>query len=347
MAIYTLLFISISSALLLSKFLNKTFKFLAVLLLLAFSAFRENVGVDYSSYLSYFNSFRDGNVPFDFEPLNMLIIKIITLLNFPNESIFAIYSCITILSISYFIKKSSINYELSLFIFFTLGIFYFSTFNGIRQWVAISIILISFIKYAEDKKRLSFLLYILATMFHFSAVIFILLPLFFYRFSLRILILIFTGSIFVTHLLLLLIQYTSYGMYLNDLTFTKKGNTVFLLLYFISLIIIIIFLGYFKRQKQLDKRIIFLLNMNLASIYFFVLGYFLLHLDFLSVMRLNMYFEMQLIVLIPMVLEKIYNKYLKLNLTYLSIIFFSAYYFYLLFTKGKIYHLIPYNILVF
>ena len=132
------------------------FFYLSFFTLTLFSGLRFDVGVDFMSYHQMFEDFKNGNALFLVEPANMMIINIINMLSIDYQVIFFIYSVIIMSGVFYFIKKLSPFKELSILLFVTVGIFYFSTFNGIRQWAAISIGLIAIVKLIE-KKHIQFL----------------------------------------------------------------------------------------------------------------------------------------------------------------------------------------------
>jgi len=72
--------------------------------------------------------------------------------------------------------KEHEDYDMILFLFIVLG-FYFSTFNGIRQWIAIAVFMYSF-KYIKQKELLKYLICIIvASLFHITAIL--LLPAYF------------------------------------------------------------------------------------------------------------------------------------------------------------------------
>jgi len=85
-----------------------------------------------------------------------------------------------------------------------------------------------------------------------------------------------------------------------------------------------------------------LINMNILSIFEIIIAY-ILNIDFLTTMRLNMYFQIQLIILLPMMLLKIKNPLSRAILIYSGFCFLFIYYFYILYFKGEIYNLVPYK----
>lgn len=318
------------------------FFYLSFITLTLFSGLRFDVGADFMSYSKMFVDFKNGDALFLVEPANMLIINIVNILNIDHQVIFFIYSVIIMSGIFYFIKKLSPSKELSILLFVTIGIFYFSTFNGIRQWVAISIMLIAIVKLMESKYLQFFLCIIMASLFHISAIILFVLVFFKFRFNKFHFMFILVGSMLATEFFLFLINNSQYSIYLNGLKFEEKGNYLLLLIYICILIYIPFYLGYFSKRIILNKQEIVLINMNLMSILILILGY-QLNIDFLSLMRVNMYFQIQLIILIPIIMTKIRNQKVKIIFIYLGVSFMFFYYLNLVYSKGVIYKLVPYQ----
>jgi hypothetical protein len=301
-----------------------------------------NVGVDFESYDQLFDLMRMDAAPFNFEPLNMAIIYLVNFIGFGNQLIFFIYSILIMSGVYVFIKKFSPFKELSLLIFLTIGIYYFSTLNGIRQWAAVSMFLWVVVKALENKYVQAGFAIFLALLFHLSAIVLLLSPLLFIRWSAKNIIIALVFSFLLSDVLFYVIQNSQYDMYLNDLKFEKNGSIFFLSIYVILLLFPLIFFQYFSSGRRLQKNVVLLLNMNVASIFVLLLGA-LMGIDFLVLMRVNGYFQIQLIVLIPMLLEEIKNNYLKISAFYCCIVFCISYYFYTLYSNGSTYKLIPYE----
>jgi len=160
---------SLFSLILSRKTKNKKF-FLAVSFILLFiiSALRYNVGTDYNSYVVWFNNITEitelNDIGFN------IIIMLIKLLNGHSQWMFVISSFL----ILFFVYKSCYEnqkyYDLSLFLFITL-LFYFSSFNTLRQWIATAIIMYA-IKYIEKKEfKKFFVLVLIASSFHLTALL--------------------------------------------------------------------------------------------------------------------------------------------------------------------------------
>lgn len=318
------------------------FFYLSFFTLTLFSGLRFDVGVDFMFYNQMFEDFKNDSALFLFEPANMMIINIINMLSIDYQVIFFIYSVIIMFGVFYFIKKLSPLKELSILLFVTVGIFYFSTFNGIRQWAAISIGLIAIVKLIEKKHIQFLILVILATLFHLSALLLFIFIFFKIRFSKFYLIGIFLASIISIKFFIFLINNTKYSIYLDLLRFDSQGNSLLLMIYILALVYTLLFFKYFNKNNILNTSEIVLLNMNLMSILVLIIGY-IMKIDFLSLMRVNMYFQMQLIILIPMIIYKLKNPQIRFMLMYLGVVFLFVYFFITIYKNGIIYNLVPYK----
>lgn len=194
-----------------------------------------------------------------------------------------------------------------------------------------------------DAKYIQFIfIIIVATLFHKSAIILFVLIFFKFRFNKFYLIFILVGTLFISELFLDLINNSQYTIYLNILKYEQKANSLFLLIYISILIYIPWFLGYFSNKMILNAKETVLLNMNLMSLLILIVGY-KLNIDFLSLMRVNMYFQIQLIILIPIMISKIHNLKIKNLLMYIIMVFILIYYFNTVYNNGTRYNLVPYK----
>lgn len=172
--VYTILAISVFILLLASK--NKEKNKRNILISIAFflmffvAAIRVGVGTDFYVYEEWFYK-TDSIDNFMDSGFNLLIL-IIKLFSNNSQWLFAASSFIILL----FMFKSAINeqenYELSILLFITLS-FFFSSNNGIRQWISIAILMYS-IKYIRERNIWKFLLFIaIASSFHMTSIVFI------------------------------------------------------------------------------------------------------------------------------------------------------------------------------
>jgi len=154
----------------LRKVQNSKFSFFVALLFLLFlSGLRYEVGMDWHAYLGFYN-----DITFTYEHVEIgysLLNDLFSTLGFNyNVFLFGI-SLITL----FFIYKVGINLKyklIFLFIYFS-DLFLYLNLSGMRQGIAIAITLFS-IKYIIEKKPIHFFITVaLATLFHWTAMIFI------------------------------------------------------------------------------------------------------------------------------------------------------------------------------
>lgn len=146
------------------------------------SGLRYGVGTDFFTYYNFYNSFPDESINIFFSSnyeeitsfekgFSLLVWGIGQVINNPQFITFII-SLITILPILITIRKYSPSLPLGVFLYIST-MSYYSSFNGVRQWVACSILFFS-IKYIFEKSFLKyFIITIIATFIHNSAFIFI------------------------------------------------------------------------------------------------------------------------------------------------------------------------------
>lgn len=183
----SLLFVSIVSLTIHKKTDKRIFAVIPYIAMAFISGFRNGVGVDYDVYKSWFYDILDkkgwySNTEFGYKLMTEGVAKI----GGNYQFVFMLMAGITAYCYYQFIKEHSSNFELSTMIYMCFGIFYFSSFNGTRQALAVALFLyaLKFIDIREDvaeKKGTGGLLkYILviivATLFHKSSFIFILFP---------------------------------------------------------------------------------------------------------------------------------------------------------------------------
>jgi len=144
--------------------------FLLIFLVLALRA--DYIGNDLKAYIPLFDNINSSSVLRGLEPgyilLNHCIGDFTT-----NHSIFlAIIAFISVFPISILIKKYSSDIVFSYIIYVSFIIYHFS-FSGLRQAVALGIIAVSYVFINEKKLGLFIGTVIIASVFHTSAIIFI------------------------------------------------------------------------------------------------------------------------------------------------------------------------------
>ena len=156
---------------------------LAMLLPIIISGIRYNVGTDYMNYYYMANS----PLPMNYldiihyikriEPGYLVLLYINNFIFEKPEGIFIITSIIIIVLyyIAIFRYREEIDLTIGILLFFI--IIYFASFNGIRQYLAAGLVMISY-KYLIDKNFIKYLVNIfLASLFHYTALI--MLPIYF------------------------------------------------------------------------------------------------------------------------------------------------------------------------
>jgi transmembrane protein EpsG len=339
---YLLLFVVVSANLLMSKaFRINIFYYLSGIALVMFAGLRNKVGVDYDSYVNKFSEIQLGSNLQDLEPMNMLLINFAHLISANDYLIFLLYSAITLSGIFYFSKRVSISKEISIFTFMTISIFYFSTFNIVRQWAAISMMLFAITSLLDRKYYRMVGFIALASMIHLSALLLVVIPFLAVRFSrMWVLVMVLSAGL-LAELALFIIEKLPFSHYLVEAFRSDRvGSLPIFLIYVFFLIFSLLLLGYFNPKKQLARHELIILNMCLMSAFILFMG-FVIGLDFQTTMRANVYFSIQLIALIPWILSK-FSRSFKIVTYPLCLVLLSGIYWGTLFFKGTEYMLTPF-----
>ncbi|HHU56494.1 MAG TPA: EpsG family protein [Acholeplasmataceae bacterium] len=241
------------------KYRDNLYLFISFIMLTLLGGLRSiNVGTDTKAYLDIFYLIKYTNNFKELFKLNyeigfILLNKIIAIWGGNGQTFLFVTSAIISFGFIYFIKKNSINPLLSVFLLITLY-YYYASFNGIRQYIAIVILLNSF-TFFKNKNFLAFISFILlASLFHLTAIFF--LPLYIlgityweYKRVILLLIILFLIYINLESLVLLLIkilpQYKSYlgSSYLQGYT-GKMYLVVNLTIFFFILVVYVAKRGY-------------------------------------------------------------------------------------------------------
>ncbi len=317
MTIY--LFALLSIFFLFGIFKNKLSYILFGLILFFISILRsENVGYDYITYEEAYHDFAVASwsdlffVRIRFEPGYVLFNKCLTIIS-SNYLLFKVVtSFINICSVLIFIKRYSVMPWMSCALFLTLGFYNFEL-NIMRQSLALSISLFAY-PYAENKSLLKFLLcIILATLFHYSAIILLIIyPIANIKFTKR--------KIFIEISLILLTIYLFGHLFLSfvsstwSISYDKNSGTGYGMLGMLSLILIFSLYINFRIENQISK---IPLHMMIVACCFQILS-----LDFSMFVRIVQYFSIGAIVLLPnsIFLLKVYRPIYLLAILFLLLI---------------------------
>lgn len=153
-----------------------------VLSLIVITGIRHYIGSDFPSYVSIFNTYSSSGfmaaLKDGFEPTISFIVPVLSTVGGTYQLMFLLYSCIIIGGYYYgcrfFVKNNKYILVLALLLYLTYnstGGFWWGM-NGIRQAAAMSIVFF-FSKYLVEDKKIAFLFgIIIATLFHYSALVF-------------------------------------------------------------------------------------------------------------------------------------------------------------------------------
>lgn len=238
------------------------------------------------------------------------------------------FSFWTVLMYMNFIKKYSCNLVFSMFLFFTMGCYVF-TLAAIKQCIATAICLFA-IPSAVDKKWVRFyLLVVLASLFHPYAMMYAVVPLFFYqpwsKYSYILLGMIILGGYLLQPLLGTLVDLTAaIGEEYTEGTFSREGiNSTRVVVYWMPVVISFIFRKELYEDTTREERLLTNLMMVNAGITF--VGIFGTALYFA---RLANYFNMMAVIMIPWMMKKIRSKD-KTIITIAMVICYLAYFWFL------------------
>lgn len=306
---------------------NSKYLFIIIGILTLFLLLRSTkVGIDTKNYENIFNYCREKNIiellTYERHEIGYkYYTKFISL--FTNYHLFlCITSVITMIGIYFFIKENSKNYFLSLLLFITFN-FYGYYFGILRQSIAISILLCGY-KYVFEKKIWKFLSFVLlATLFHKTAIIFIIL--YFIKYihidKRKVIIWIVIIAMFFISRQFILNFIINYVYKPADLTFYSGSGY--------KMLILLIGLGiccYFFQDrllKQNKKNQILIDMIYIASIIQ------TLSTIFGNTYRVTLYFSYAILPLVPNVIETIENKKIKMVIVVCMIIVLTLYFYYM------------------
>ena len=99
---------------------------------IVFSGLRYEVGTDYSTYEKFLDIIKTGASTY-MEPGFELVARAFVMNGFSNQWVFFICSFVTIVLCAFYLKKYSLLPVASLLLFLMIPVFFFSSFNAVRQ----------------------------------------------------------------------------------------------------------------------------------------------------------------------------------------------------------------------
>ncbi|PKG36542.1 EpsG family protein [Psychrobacter sp. Sarcosine-3u-12] len=217
------------------------------------------------------------------------------------------------------IKKHSVNYTLSVFLFITLGVYTFF-FNGLRQGLAMAIFAFSLSYLLERRFFLYFLICLGASLFHITALFMI--P-FYFLVNLRIkllnkILLVFIGSLFTSKFLISYLADTN-ERYEGYATAAEKAGGLLTLGFYTVLLFLIYFV--IRLYKIRDDYLIKLFTFYATGIVFLI-PVAMLGANPSGPQRLLTYFTWTLVLILPFIFKRINNLYVTSTAIILFVIYF-------------------------
>lgn len=285
--------------------------------------FHDSINLPFSQIFDYY-------IEFGYVFLNKLIYFLFGEFQF----LLIVNAIIIIWGISYFISKTSDNVVLSLFLFVTIG-YFCSSMNTMRQFMALTFVLVSYYYFAwKKRKKTSYILILIASTLHTSA--FLILAVYlgyliltgpsfrrssFVKFSMFLVAVLFVFSL--DRIMNYLIQIGAVSSMEKLTTSAGITTSIFSFSLLIKFFMSVLYM-YLKKIGKIDKSkddsLFFLNYLNILSCFVSIgAGLFPL------VSRLNIYFALTSIVFIPNVLELTSrnNKFVLKTVVYIA--FFASF----------------------
>lgn len=277
---------------------RKVYLTVAFIILFIISGFRGvQVGTDTGAYYNIFNNVVHGVKTFNQEYGFILFNKFLSLFTDNPQAIILATSFITTLGIVVFVYYNSPNVWLSMFLYVTLY-YYFFSFNAVRQFMAISIILIAFIFAKKQKFLPYFFMVLLATSFHTLAILGFVFYYIFWKkpklnkiYKINIFI-IFIGLLYDSFLNLIIKFFPRYSIYVGD--YTESNGGIMVGIVYITIFIVALIL----KPKEVNDNYNAFLIISSISASLGILGYFSF-----SLIRPAWIFNICSIIMIPYILK--------------------------------------------
>lgn len=267
------------------------------LLMFVFSAIRYGIGYDYYGYMAATQHQVAEYSIERFEPLSRLLIEIGYHTHY--QVFFVLCAFLTIYPLYRACLKLSINPAYSLVVYFLFPMFYLESFSIVRNAIAYSFALYSFVLLTDKKLLRSLLMIAIAIMFHKSAAIAVLIyPLYFLRLNFKINLIVYVASFFISQLVMRIVgNYADAISLLADIehyadTARTGGGTM---TYIVNAIAIFNFVIWKKLEGTNPINSKFL-TLSCAGVF---LWNVFLHIDSTIALRLGTFFLIYIIFLVP------------------------------------------------
>ncbi|NQV50335.1 MAG: EpsG family protein [Candidatus Marinimicrobia bacterium] len=308
---------------------NRTLLFVFIAMLFVMAAIRLEIGTDYPTYNTFFENVKPFSLHPDYssgfqhyEPLFQYSTAILKHVIDSPIFFFSLWAFISLVFLWKGILDQSPNYLLSIFIYYCL-IYINYTYNGIRQGVAMTIFIFS-LKYILAKKLLPVLaLTLFAVLIHSSG--FLILAAYFMSFTNfknRLIIFLVLLAAFITWQIgtgeaLFLFIMEKIGVVTPDIVmYVKLFLEPHTLVQVLQRVLILIPLVWLYPRLSSDEKYRRLFSIYIwGTIIYLTFGFFSMFIT-----RINMFFRVLEIILIPMLYEKIPSRSQKMVVNYLVMI---------------------------
>src|SRR5699024_7717186 len=233
----------------------------------------------------------------------VLLNKLSSILSNNEQILLVLTSFLVLIGVMYFIYKNSENVVLSVFLYISLYLYLFS-FNGIRQAIAMSILVMGF----------HFIVVLVATLFHETAILMLLLYfIYYFKFDIKnvlaILFIFIISFISVESIINYFLSFTRSLSYIDTNNIIEQSGFLFPLIN----LSIFFFILYIKLTNRINDRTLDFF------LFIAILGVFtgLLSMKVYKLLRLNYYFMMYYIIAIPYSLKFVKDKKIKFIMIYL------------------------------
>lgn len=337
---------------------KKTFKIVIKILfaiLIILSALRSiNIGNDTVTYHQLFINV--SNTPFEslsdiyslrWEMGFIYLIKILSYISSSPQIIIVVSSIFIYITLYKFVYSYSNNIVLSIFLFMTMR-YYFFFLSNIRQSIAICIILIAFDLLNKDKLVLSVFTVILAYLFHTTSIVFLVVIAFKkIKYTNRKMGLILLFSIIIFAFFNQLYDFINlffpikYQNYVNTSYFLESDNLANTLNCIIFFLIFLFCHFFYKRNNNTE-----LVKSNNFNLLFPLLSFVfsLIAIKFGMATRIQYYFSIFLIVIIPNIITQLTISRNKKIINIVIICSFFLYHILILLFKPEWQHVYPYEV---
>lgn len=346
MAIYLLILFFIFICGILNPYIKKNIQLITkiysaeFLILFLLGGIRKDVGVD---YVNYEEIYRMSDKLYAMKELGFIwIIQFLNNLKLDFSVFCIIFMAVTLLGVFRFVCINSPYILFSILIYYSLGNYYFSAFNAMRQAFATAIFL-NLLQYIQERKFIIYTLSLIAVSFFIHASAVVLIPLYFFlyrKWGWTIKLIFFSCIAIFSSFLFGLIMNTPYAFYIKNENFASSVPLTYYLIAIFAICIII----YSYVKPDFERRNTILINLNFIVI-------ILLYLIFTyegtvmvkMISRFLGYFTIIYVVLIPIFIAewKLFTNRCVSIITISSILAFLS--FWALYKNGILNKMVPYK----